>query len=67
MEYEIRVTMTPHEHDSLNTPYFWCVMRDNGQGWCNGGFGWATSPEKAWKQANEYYESFEENNNGQTI
>lgn len=61
MEYKIEIAMTPHEHDSLNAPYFWSVICSDGKFWVNGGFGWATSPEEAWKRANECYKDLKEN------
>ena len=61
MECKIEVIMTPHEHDSLNAPYFWSVSCDSNQLWTIGGFGWATSPDEAWKRANECYNNFKEN------
>ena len=61
MEYKIEIIMTPHYHDGQLAPYFWCVMCNGGQFWSNGGFGWAKSPEEAWKRANECYNSLKEN------
>jgi len=51
MDYEIVVNMSPHEWDSKSKPYFWMISKNN----CNYGHGWSETPEKAWKDALEYY------------
>ena len=58
MEYKIEVIMTPHKHDVLDAPYYWCILKNTGKGWCNSGFGWAVTPEEAWREANEQYTRF---------
>lgn len=51
MESKIEVLMTPHYHDNPDKPYFWSIVTDG----VNSGFGWAKTPEKAWKKAFDYY------------
>lgn len=58
-EYKIEVLVTPHYHDNLKNPYFWCVLRWYNEGWCNtSGSGWAASPEEAFNKANKWYEYY---------
>lgn len=54
MEYRIEVTLTPNE-ECPNALYFWYIKYRNIRAWCNGGHGWAVTPEKAWEAAIEYY------------
>lgn len=51
MDYEIIVNMTHYEKCCKHRPYFWHIFF----GGCNVGFGWSETPEKAWKDALEYY------------
>lgn len=63
MDYEIKVNMYPHEWDNKSAPYFWMISKEG----CNEGFGWSETPEKAWKDALEYYQHIKEafdNNKG---
>ena len=55
-EYKIEVLVTPHYHDNLKNPYFWCVLRWYNEGWCNT---WAASPEEeAFNKVNKWYEYY---------
>ena len=54
LNYKIEVSLSPNDECSLE-PYFWCLFSNNGNNWCNSGFGWAASPEAAWIDAYEYY------------
>lgn len=53
MEFKIEVIVTPHRHDCPEKPYFWAVYGNN----ANHGFGWAKSPDEAWKEAHDFYKS----------
>ena len=62
MRYSIDVSMTPVEYDNPKKPYFWFIKVHVNRACCNGGHGWAATPEKAWKDALEYYKkAYKEN------
>lgn len=54
--YTIKVSMNP-DTDMGKTPYFWVLLKMGKNDWYNDGCGWSESPEKAFKDANEYYKS----------
>lgn len=54
MDYKIEVIMT-YDEEMVFTPYCWCVLKRNEQGWHNCGHGWSTVPEEAWRQAYNHY------------
>ena len=61
MTYKIEVIMTPLTHDSPKKPYFWIIYSNTGKegsSWCNHTAGWAKTPEKAWAEANEFYNKY---------
>lgn len=55
--YEIEVRMQPNLHDSPNAPYSWVIWETSKETGvkANAGFGWASNPENAWRQAYAYY------------
>lgn len=53
VEYKLEVCLTPHEHDNKEAPYFWCLFK-YGNDWANEGFGWAKTPEEAFKDGMDY-------------
>lgn len=44
--HKIEVDLTP-----IETQYFWCLLKDDGDGWYNIGCGWEHTPEDAFKAA----------------
>ena len=61
MTYKIEVIMTPLTHDSPKKPYFWIIYSHTGKegsSWCNHTAGWATTPEEAWAEANDFYNKY---------
>lgn len=56
-DYKIEIGITPHYHDNKHKPYYWIILGFYND-WCNEGFGWAETPEKAWKEAEEYFKSY---------
>lgn len=50
--YKIEVMLSP---DNSYEPFFWCLLSNIGDNWCNEGFGYESSPEKAWAVANSFY------------
>ena len=56
-EYMIEIIMTPHYHDNLQKPYFWCILENCENEKSNRGSGWAATPEDSFKEALSYYKS----------
>lgn len=50
--YKIEVILSP---DNSYKPFFWCLLSNTGDDWCNEGFGYESSSEKAWAAANSFY------------
>jgi len=60
MKYAIRVYMTPHKTDSPKKPYFWSILKSKDTyKWCGVDYGWAKTPEEAWKAAQSRYREIE--------
>lgn len=63
--YKIEITLTKNNHENLNQPYHWVLFsyQDDFQ---NEAAGWAASPEKAWKEAYEFFTMYKqkEDDNG---
>lgn len=49
---KIEVIVSP---DNSYEPFFWCLSSNIGDKWCNEGFGWESSIEKAWEVAYNFY------------
>lgn len=60
--YKLEVDLTPHTWDNKYKPYSWCLLKwceHEGEGtWCNYGFGWAETPQKAWEEGYGFYERY---------
>ena len=56
--YKIEIGMTPNDHDHPMKPYYWMIMSNIGDDWCNEFFSWESSPEEAWIKAREHYNTF---------
>lgn len=56
-DYKIVVGITPNYKDNRHKPYYWALFVNSGE-WCNECLGWEESPEKAWKEAYNFYLSF---------
>lgn len=52
-EYVIKISMTPHYHDNIKHPYYWCIL-SNKDGWINEGSGWSSTPDQAFIEAKMY-------------
>lgn len=60
MLYKFDISATPNYHDNKHKPYWWCLLgcTEGSDVWCNEGFGWAETSEKAFTEANEFYNNF---------
>ena len=59
--YEVRVSLTPSQHDNFDKPYFWAVVKTSnktGESYNTGCFGWAKNPDNAWELANTVWKKF---------
>ena len=56
--YKIEIGITPKYRDHPKKPYYWMIMSNTGKDWCNEFFSWAISPDKAWQEAYEHYNTF---------
>jgi len=57
-EYKLDVGLFPYTWDNKYKPYSWCLFKWCGDAWCNYGFGWADTPQKAWKEGYDFYIKF---------
>ena len=46
--------------DKLNSskPFFWYLLSNTGDKWCNIAFGHESTPEKAWEAAYRFYKNY---------
>lgn len=59
-DYKIEVGVTPNYHDNKHQPYYWTLFCYYDV-WCNEGFGWAKTPEDAWKEVYGFYTRYKIN------
>lgn len=57
-EYKLEVILTPHLHDNLENPYFWCVLENLGNGWHNVRSGWSCTLEDAFQAGRDAYDAY---------
>lgn len=53
-EYAIKVSLTTHEHDNLEKPYYWSLIQYD-KLWYQIASGWEESPQKCFSKAIEHY------------
>lgn len=54
--YKIEVIMdVPTEELGSSKPFFWCLLSNTGNEWCNEACSWESTPEKAWEEAIRFY------------
>lgn len=53
-EYTVKISLTEHEHDNLQNPYYWCIMKFD-KAWHQIAFGWEISPQECLCAALDYY------------
>lgn len=53
-EYAIKISLTKHEHDNLQNPYYWSLLKYD-TSWCQISFGWGNSPQECFSMALESY------------
>lgn len=55
-DYAVKVSLTKHEHDSFNKPYYWSLVKYDEQ-WHQIAFGWEESPQECFSAAMNCYHS----------
>lgn len=53
-EYTIKISLTKHEHDNSQKPYYWSLLRYDSS-WHQIAFGWEGSPRECFSMALEAY------------
>jgi len=55
-EYALKISLTKHEHDNPEKPYYWSLMKYDSS-WHQTALGWEESPEKCFFAAIEFFEN----------
>lgn len=54
-EYCIKISLSPHEHDNPDSPYYWGVLEFQ-ESWGQVLCGWSNSPQAAFDEAMKQYQ-----------
>lgn len=60
-EYAVKISLTKHEHDNLEKPYYWSLIKYD-KLWHQIAFGWEETSEKCFLTAMKSYKKISENN-----
>ena len=56
--YKIEILITAAHPIQLKKPCYWILWGSCGQDWLNECCGWAQTPELAWSEAYDFYQSY---------